>query len=551
MEAILQILLITALLSIVINTVLKKYDFPPIIGYIIAGALVTYLFSLRETSLQTLYDVSEFGIAFLMFTIGLGFSIGNFKALGKEVFVLGTLQVVLSSLFFTVISFYLFVLPLTTAIIIGCALALSSTAIVLKILNETREIKQEYGRIVLGILLFQDLAVIPILLMITFFTTTELAMETVLANTLLSAALVLTILIFAGKYLITPFLAFVFGARSHELFIGSVLLIAIATSYTAYHFGFSYSLGAFIGGMLLAETPFKYQIEADLTPFRDLLLGVFFVTVGMQISIEFLSSHLFEILAIMAAVMVFKTVIVFSMLMFFTTASNAIKSAIALSQVGEFSFVVLELSRIGGITTKEINQPLIIAVVFSMILTPFIIKNLQAIADRFVRIASHRQALFSSAGASGHIVVLGYGSLGRQVCKKLQSQGLLYIAIDSKLDYVEKSRVNGDPFILGNAHQQQILLDADVQNAMAVIITLEKDEETALLVETVFHLAPGTNIVVSGRNDDSTLLKDRRIRSFVHEHQEVAQSMVLQAVTCSVNKTASSADIAKVNDETS
>ncbi|MBU1641963.1 cation:proton antiporter [bacterium] len=535
MDAILQILLITALLSIVINTILKRYDFPPIIGYIIAGAFISYLFSLRETSLQTLYDVSEFGIAFLMFTIGLGFSINNFKELRKEVFVLGTLQVVLSSLFFAAIAFYLFALPLTTAIIIGCALALSSTAIVLKILNETRELKQEYGRIVLGILLFQDLAVIPIILMISFFTT-ELALETMLANTLLSALLLLTILFFAGKYLITPFLTFVFDADSHELFIGSVLLIAVAASYTAYHFGFSYSLGAFIGGMLLAETPFKYQVDADLIPFRDLLLGVFFVTVGMQISVEFLASHVLLILAIMAAVMVLKTAIIFTMLMVFTTASSALKSAIALSQVGEFSFVVLELSRIGGITTKEINQPLIIAVVFSMILTPFIVKNLQVIVKRFVRTASHRQEPFSSAGASGHIVVLGYGSLGRQVCKTLRSQGLLYIAVDSKLAYVEKSRKNGDPFILGNAHQQQILFDADVQNAMAVIITLEKDEETALLVESVFHLAPGVSIVVSGRNDDSTLLRDRRIRSFVHEHRDAARSMVTQAVTCSINQ---------------
>ncbi|MCJ7766569.1 MAG: cation:proton antiporter, partial [Thiovulaceae bacterium] len=328
-----QILLITALLSIVINTLLKKYDFPPIIGYIIAGALVTYLFALQKTRLQTLYDVSEFGIAFLMFTIGLGFSTSNFKELRKEVFLLGTLQVVLSSLFFAAIVFYLFALSLQTAIIIGCALALSSTAIVLKILNETREIKRAYGRTVLGILLFQDLAVIPIILMISFFTTADLAIETMLANTLMSAALVLAILLFAGKYLITPFLTFVFDAHSHELFIGSVLLIAIATSYTAYHFGFSYSLGAFIGGMLLAETPFKHQVEADLTPFRDLLLGVFFVTVGMQISIEFLSAHILEILAIMAAVMVLKTAIIFIMLIFFTGVSNALKSAIALSQV--------------------------------------------------------------------------------------------------------------------------------------------------------------------------------------------------------------------------
>ncbi|MGB5965901.1 MAG: cation:proton antiporter [Sulfurimonadaceae bacterium] len=536
MEALLQILLITGFFSIIINTILKKYDFPPIIGYIVAGTFITYVFSLRETSLHTLHEVSEFGIAFLMFTIGLEFSINSFKKLKKEIFLFGTLQVVLSTLFFAAIAFYVFTLSLKTAIIIGCALALSSTAIVLKILNENREIRKEYGRSVLGILLFQDLAVIPILLMLSIFTTTGMAIETMLINTLLSVAFVLAILFFAGKYLLTPFLSFVFDAHSQELFIGSVLLIAVASSYTAYHFGFSYSLGAFIGGMLLAETPFKHQIEADLTPFRDLLLGVFFVTVGMQISVVFLSAYVLEILAIMAAVMVLKTAILFMMLIFFTAASNALKSAIALSQVGEFSFVVLELARIGGITTKEINQPLIIAVVFSMILTPFIVKNLQSLVERFLPSAAHLHEPFSSAGVSGHIVVLGYGSLGRQVCKNLRSQGLLYVAVDNNRKFVDKSRRNGDPFILGNAHQQHILVDANVQNAMAVMITVEKDRETALLVDSIFHIAPTVNIVVSSRNDDSTLLFDKRIRSFVHEHQEVAHSMVVQAITCDVKQ---------------
>ncbi len=536
MEPILQILLITALFSIVINTILQKYDFPPIIGYIIAGAFITYVFSLRETSLHILHEVSEFGIAFLMFTIGLEFSVNNFKKLKTEVFLFGTLQVLLSTLLFSAIAFYLFALSIKAAVIIGCALALSSTAIVLKILNGNKEIHKEYGRMVLGILLFQDLAVIPILLMISFFTTTGLAIETMLINTLLSVVLVLAILFFAGKYLVSPFLSFVFDARSQELFIGSVLLIAIATSYTAYHFGFSYSLGAFIGGMLLAETPFKHQVEADLTPFRDLLLGVFFVTVGMQISVEFFASHVVDILIIMVAVMLLKTVTVFTMLIFFTGTSNALKSAISLSQVGEFSFVVLELARIGGITTKEINQPLIIAVVLSMILTPYIVKNLQTIVERFLQAKRPLQEPFSSVKESGHIVVLGYGSLGRQVCKSLKLQGLRYIAIDSNRKFVEKSRRNEDPFILGNAHQHHILSSANVHNAMAVIITVEKDKETALLVDSVFHMAPTANIVVSSRNDDSVLLFDKRIRSFVHEHQEVAYSMVMQAITCNLKQ---------------
>ena len=540
MELILQILIITALLSIIINTLLKRYDFPPIIGYIIAGTFITYIFALRESSLHVLHEVAEFGIAFLMFTIGLEFSIANFKKLKKEVFLFGTLQVVLSTSIFSLISFYLFDLSTKSSIVIGCALALSSTAIVLKILNENRDIQKDYGRMVLGILLFQDLAVIPILLMISFFSTTGIPLETMFLNTLTSAIIVLIILFTAGKYLLTPFLNFVFDAHSHELFIGSVLVIAVSASYTAYHFGFSYSLGAFIGGMLLAETPFKHQIEADLTPFRDLLLGVFFVTVGMQVSISFLTSNIVDILTIMTVIMILKAGIIFMILIYFSPASNALKSAITLSQVGEFSFVVLELARINGITSKDINQTLIIAVVFSMILTPFILRNIQLIVEKILRSNEDLAEPFSSTGIENHIVVLGYGSLGQQICHNLKEKGLYYIAIDNKRKLVEISKENIDPFILGNATQQHILSNANVKNATAVIIAVENDEDTTHLVEAVFHISTTVNIIVSGRKNNSLLIQDKRIRSFVHEHKEVADSMVTHALTCNVNYTESS-----------
>lgn len=536
MEEILQIIIITAILSITINTILKKYDFPPIIGYIVAGAIITHTFSLRDTSLDVLHEISEFGIAFLMFTIGLEFSIPNFKKLKKEVFLFGMLQVILSTIFFMYLSMYLFSLPLKSSIIVGASLALSSTAIVLKILNENGNIRKEYGKIVLGILLFQDLAVIPILLMISFFTNTNIPIEEMLTNTFVSAILVILILFLSGKYIVTPFLSIVFNTKSQELFIGTVLLIVITTSYTAYHFGFSFSLGAFIGGMLLAETPFKHQVEADLTPFRDLLLGVFFVTVGMQISFNYFTSNFMEILTIMSTVMLLKAFIIFLILYRFTITSNALKSAITLSQIGEFSFVVLELARIGGITTKDINQTLIIAVVLSMVLTPFIIKNIQLIVETIMRSNKNIMEPFNSTDITGHIVVLGYGSLGQQICKNLKQRGLFYIAIDNKHKLVELSNQNSDPFILGNANQDHILYNANVQHAMSVLITVEDDEDTTHLVESVFHLSPTVNIVVSSRTNESKLMFDKRIRYFVHEHEEVASRMMLHALTCDIQQ---------------
>jgi len=536
MEAILQIFLITAFLSIAINAVLKKYDFPPIIGYIMAGAFITYIFSLREKHLHVLHEVSEFGIAFLMFTIGLEFSIANLKKLRREVFVFGGLQVLLSALLFAAIAFYLFDLALNASIIIGSALALSSTAIVLKILSENREIHKGYGRVVLGILLFQDLAVIPMLIMVSFFTTTGVSIETMLAETLLSAILLLSLLILIGKYLLTPFLSFVFDAHSQELFIGSVLLLAVGTSYAAYFFGFSYSLGAFIGGMLLAETPFKHQVEADLTPFRDLLLGVFFVTVGMQVSVDFLAYHIVSIMSIMTVVMLLKAIVLFVLLLIFKNAADSLRSAIALSQVGEFSFVVLELARISGITSKEINQTLIIAVVFSMILTPFIVRNLQKIVSMLIRSDDLPHPTALSFKQNSHIVVLGYGSLGQWICKELKARGLSYIAIDNKRKRVEQSRRNGDKFILGNAHQEDILRHASISTAASVIIAVEDDLKTLSLAESILHTAPDVNIIASGRDDASVLREDKRIHAFVHEHSELSRSMVVQAVSCRLDQ---------------
>lgn len=530
MNHLLTILLLTAFVSIVINALLRRYDFPPIIGYIFAGAFVTHQFALHESGIHALHEIAEFGIAFLMFTIGLEFSVEQFRKLKKEVFLFGSLQVILSTLLFGAAAKFIFALSLAAAFVVGSALALSSTAIVLKILNETHEIRKPYGRIVLGILLFQDLAVIPILLMLTLFSADASQIGSLITTTLLGAVAVVALLYLGGRYLVEPFLGFVFDARSHELFIGSVLFIAIGVSYVAHLFGFSYSLGAFIGGMLLAETHYKHQIEADLTPFRDLLLGLFFVTVGMQISLVFLMANLGEILLIVIAVMLLKAALIFGILITQAPKDVSLRSAVTLSQVGEFSFVVLELARIGGITTMPINQTLVIAVVFSMLLTPFILKKLHQI----VQLLIPQTGSPIQAPVSDHIIVIGYGSLGRQVCRTLRQKGLLYVAVDSRRDRVKKSVELGDPCILGNAHQPQILEQLDVRNAVAVIVAIERDEETHAVVEAIHHGSASAQIVVTTRDNDSVLPLDKRIRSCLYEHKAVAEGLVEKAMTCDV-----------------
>ncbi len=285
MEHLLLIFLATIMIATISNVLLKKIGLPTIIGYIFSGLVISYLFGLKGQNHESLAHLAEFGIVFLMFTIGLEFSINHLKSMKKEVFLYGALQVILSGAIFSALAFFIASLEIKSAIILGFALSLSSTAIVLKVLNENSTIHAPYGRITLGILLFQDLAVIPILLMISIFTSQGESISFLLLKTLGSAIVVFFLLFVVGKKFIEQFLSWILKSDSEEIFLVSILLIVVSASFIADLFGFSFSLGAFLAGMTIAETKFRYRIEADLIPFRDLLLGVFFVTIGMQIDL--------------------------------------------------------------------------------------------------------------------------------------------------------------------------------------------------------------------------------------------------------------------------
>ena len=378
----LEIIIFTILISTLLNLLLRRFQIPTIIGYIATGTIIAYGFGLHDAvHSHELKEIAEFGVVFLMFTIGLEFSIKQLIRMKKEVFLYGGMQVFISALFFTFVAIILFDIETKSAIIIGFALALSSTAIVLKLLNESGDINKEYGRKVLGVLLFQDIAVIPILLMITIFSVDDKSLSTLLLETLFNATILLMGLFLIGKYLLEPFLYEVSKAKSNEIFISSILLIVIGFSYLAYTFGFSYSLGAFIAGMMIAETHYKHQIEADLIPFRDLLLGVFFITVGMQLDFAIIFEYIGWISLLLPALIVIKMVIIFGLLRFENSKRVSLKGALSLFQLGEFALVIFELSFTKGLLDPVTGQVLIVIVVLSMILTPFVLKNISRLAD--------------------------------------------------------------------------------------------------------------------------------------------------------------------------
>ncbi|WP_297524648.1 cation:proton antiporter, partial [Sulfurovum sp.] len=384
MENILMVLIITIAIATVLNVVLKKFDIPTVIGYVLSGFAISSFYHFAEDSREVLSHLAEFGIVFLMFTIGLEFSVNHLKHMKREVFLFGSLQVMLSGMLFSTIGYLAFGLEAKSAIVTGFALSLSSTAIVLKILNENNEIHAGYGRATVGILIFQDLAVIPILLMVSIFTSHSESIGTLLLNTLESAILVFIILFVVGKYFLERFFDLIMETGSEEIFLVSVLLGVLSASVLAEVFGFSYSLGAFIAGMMLSETKYRYRIEADLVPFRDILLGVFFVSIGMLIDWHAIVTYWDIILGLLVGIMLLKGMLLYGMLQFFIQKRTALKTALALFEVGEFALAIFALANTRGLLDAELNQILIITVVLSMIITPFVLKNIKKIADTFM-----------------------------------------------------------------------------------------------------------------------------------------------------------------------
>lgn len=553
MSGALSIILPTLAIAIVLNLFFRRMDLPTIIGYIVAGAVVTSWLHFDPATNHMLHEVAELGIVFLMFTIGLEFSIAHLVAMRREVLLYGGVQVLATGALFGLAAHYGFGLDVRASILIGAALALSSTAIVLKFLNEKREIDQPYGRMSLGILLFQDLAVIPVLLMIKFFTDTGQSVPVLLLKTAGGAAVSFAVLFVAGKYLIAGFLKWVSDAKSHETFVGAILLIVVSAAYLTHALGLSYSLGAFFAGLMIAETKYKYQIEADLTPFRDLLLGLFFVTVGMQIEFGFLIAHWWQALAVTAGFMVLKALLILLLVRFSQPLETAAKTALALAQGGGFSFAILSSSSANGLIDPQINQILIIAMVVSMILTPFILKNLGPLTRIFARsptdevpwpvgepqVANNRLVVCGAEVCTtveleqNHLVVVGYGKLGRSVMEQLRTLDYPCVAIEQHRQTVQEGIDRGDAVIFGNAAQRTILEKAYIKDAGAVIIALEDEHAIRLVSEAVADMAGTQLIVVRVAGElERELFKEIPIKSFVDEHKEVARILIDHALTC-------------------
>ncbi len=533
---ILNIIVMTLTISILLNLILKRFNISTIVGYIFTGIILSYFMGFSKITQEELSHIAEFGIVFLMFTIGLEFSIHHLKQMKKEVFVFGTLQVVTISMFFGFISHHFFGVDVKTSIIIGSALSLSSTAIVLKVLNENGDIHRPYGRYSTGILIFQDLAVIPILIMITIFTNKDASISSLITDTLISGAIVLITLFLIGKYVLGKLLAYVIDSKSEELFIGTVILIVLSSALFAHIFGFSYSLGAFVAGMLIAETKYKYQIEADLVPFRDILLGLFFITVGLQVNLDFILSNFITIILLAIAILFSKGLIIFAIISIFSIPKRAFKVGLALAQVGEFSFAVFALALSSHLISNDLHQLMISIVIVSLIFTSIALKYVREFTNIFfVNKSEILENPIISAKTTNHIIVCGYSLLGQKIVKQLKERSITYVAIEHDRDHVKTGHDRGDIVFFGNAASKILLNAVDIKNSIGVIIAIDNDEKIRLITQSIKSIDKNIQVIVKiSHQSQMDNLSDLKIKNFINENEIVATKLIEKVTQCSL-----------------
>jgi CPA2 family monovalent cation:H+ antiporter-2 len=458
---------------------------------------------------ETTGTLAEFGVVFLLFALGLEFSLPRLIAMRGEVFTLGGLQVAGTTAVVAAAGWAIGI-ALPIAILLGGAVAMSSTAIVLRQLTEQDELNRTHGRLAFGVLLFQDLAIVPFLALAGVlgspeaeYTTTQIALAVA------KAALALLIVLASGRWLLRPLFHEIASSGAPELFTFAVLFVAIGAAWATHAAGLSFALGAFLAGMMLAETEYRYQVEAGIRPFRDTLLGLFFVTIGMQLDVPALLEQIPVVAALLAAILLVKaTIVVFAARPFAGEWFKALRAGLVLSPGGEFGFALLALlldNRLIGATS---TQPLLAAITLSMLLSPILIRHNKRIA-RFLlresgpapsgldRIEAANQAL----ARRDHVILCGYGRVGQNVARVLEGEGFEFLAMDLDPVRVRSARAAGDAVVYGDAADEGMLKSAGLDSANAVVVTFSDTSRSLAIVRAVRRQRRQLPILVRAADD--------------------------------------------------
>ncbi|TAG26907.1 MAG: potassium transporter [Burkholderiales bacterium] len=504
--------LLAAVIGVVVCRMLKL---PAMLGYLAVGVIIgPNALALAQNSTSIRY-LAEFGVVFLMFVIGLEFNLSKLRSMRQHVFGLGALQVVLTMATATAGSLLLaWALPQywqmswQSALALGGALAMSSTAIVVKLMQERLEMESEHGKRVMGVLLFQDLAVVLLLVLVPALGASPDKLASALGLAALKATFLIAILLTGGQKVMRWWLTIVARRKSEELFMLNLLLLTLGLAYLTEHAGLSLALGAFIAGMLVSETEYKHQVETDIRPFHDVLLGLFFITIGMLLDWRIVLERWPLVLLLTILPVLFKLVMI-AVLARLLGASDgtALRTGLYLAQAGEFGFVLLTLSQQNKLISAEMQSPILASMVLSMLATPFIIMYSNRIVMKLVSSEWLAQSLQmtqiakKSISRDKHVIICGYGRCGQNLARMLERENIPYMALDLDPDRVRQAAAAGDSVVFGDAARLQAIMAAGLARASAVVITyLDVPSTLKVLANTRGH-APQVPVIVRTQDD--------------------------------------------------
>ncbi|MBS0466402.1 MAG: cation:proton antiporter [Proteobacteria bacterium] len=492
----------------------RSLRLPPMMGYLAAGILIgPHALALTQNS-EGVRHLGEFGVVFLMFTIGLEFNLPKLRAMRRHVFGLGLLQVLVSMLAFTACLLLLarlggvWDMGWQTALALGGTLTMSSTAIVVKLMAERSELESEHGRRVLGILLFQDLAVVPLLVLIPALGSSPDQLLVALGLALLKAIVLVAVLLVGGQRVMRWWLTLVARRKSDELFMLNLLLVTLGLAWLTELAGLSLALGAFIAGVLVSETEFRHQVGTDIRPFHDVLLGLFFITVGMMLDWHVLMEHWALVLILLAVPLLIKCLVIVALARGLgATTGVSLRTALYVAQAGEFGFVLLSLMQAHGLVQPALMNPTLAAMVLSMLATPFLIQYSNRIVMQLVASDWLQQSLQvtsiarQSINTSGHVLICGYGRCGQNLARLLQAEGIPYMALDLDPDRVRQAAAAGDSVVFGDATRVQALKAAGLGRAAALAITYLDTRAALKVLASARAHAPQVPVVVRTQDD--------------------------------------------------
>jgi len=492
--------------AVFVVATLKRFNLSPVLGYLIAGAvigdhgfkIVTY----DQTKL-----LGELGVVFLLFAIGLELSFERLKAMRRYVFGLGSLQVLAT----TVIiggAIVLITEDSASAIIIGGGLALSSTALVMQVIEENRSQSTQVGRISLAILLLQDLAVVPLLVIVPLLAGNgSVSLMSALGTALLKAVVALFVIFVAGRLLLRPLFGLISSENgdANELPISMTLLIVLSAAWATEYFGLSLAFGAFVAGVLVAETEFRLQAEESIYPFKSLLLGLFFMTVGMNIDAQEIYGQISNIITLSLALIVVKTLIITAFCIIFGFNKGvAFHAGLLLSQGGEFAFILFGLGKDNGILEENTANVLLLVVTCTMALTPLLAALGQKIAEKLERITGVRSPTqiieLGARDLTNHAIIAGFGSVGKMVARVLEAESINYIALDVNEDLVKEETANGFPVFKGDISQIDTLKALGAERVLTLLLTMNNQVTIKKSLRTISNNFPDLEVIVRLKN---------------------------------------------------